>query len=525
MLNPTVLTATQEREQKTGVGFGSNWNGKGTHMWRLKQEKPELFERQEGAEVAARQEAAEERPPGFEACQLEGWLYSKEKNVFFQKSTRQRFWYDEAGSLHRPLREGESQPVSFVGGGAAAVAAPGGDGAGCGAAGGTAGAAPKHLVISDLHRAAKALKVDLGHLDRPAGALAIIGAAVGGGVASTAPPDAAARLLPEKLLRRLAAFRSEWPDQMLCGAVAGALEDVSAGLGGSQSIASLALLVGYRVAVGATPGARARICNAARPAVAGVGVVPGPTCRATPSATIAPSAGESMATGCRKLGEDALAEALLVTLTVGEGDTDGADGQAAMVTHLLQGRPRAASLALLKIARRKGPLTIACARLGPPCTKGSASSEATSSSATVPPAKRQKTDEAMGKVRLRQILLRHAPARRPDPVRRRPVARTVEEAEAQMLDVLDGLVADGCASFPSVCKAISECQSSLKGGEMAGDLGWLDRKASDAQQDSRKALKVDLPANVLKVAFELAVGELGDVVTSDIGVHLIQRTA
>ena len=38
-----------------------------------------------------------------------------------------------------------------------------------------------------------------------------------------------------------------------------------------------------------------------------------------------------------------------------------------------------------------------------------------------------------------------------------------------------------------VCREISECQSALKGGELAGDMGWLDRvKGVGIQQDRAK---------------------------------------
>jgi len=47
----------------------------------------------------------------------------------------------------------------------------------------------------------------------------------------------------------------------------------------------------------------------------------------------------------------------------------------------------------------------------------------------------------------------------------------------------------------------------------------------DALKHKEKALRVHVPANVLRAAFELGVGELGDILTSEIGVHLIQRTA
>ena len=129
-------------------------------------------------------------------------------------------------------------------------------------------------------------------------------------------------------------------------------------------------------------------------------------------------------------------------------------------------------------------------------------------------------------VRLRQILLRVAAAGPPvtDPVRRKQVQlvlsklcaadalevkRSQEQAEAEMLDILQSLEADSMKSFQrlrlryfcpaffcdevsifrlrKVCRERSECQSALKGGELAGDMGWLDRvKGVGIQQDRAK---------------------------------------
>merc|ERR1712060_763928 len=135
------------------------------------------------------------------------------------------------------------------------------------------------------------------------------------------------------------------------------------------------------------------------------------------------------------------------------------------------------------------------------------------------------TSNAKGEqVRVRHILLRYAVATRVvDPVRRKQVQRSLEEAESEMLEVLASLEVEGMSCFPRICKEISECQSALKGGELAGDLGWLDQKAPDAQQE--KALRSQVPSTILKPVLELHVGELSDVLSSELGVHLIQRFA
>lgn len=559
-MNQTVLTHGQEREQRllTSEHRGFNavngtWNGKGTHMWRLKQEKPELFEEADKAAVQyfeERKSSIGDRPPGFEPCSSEGWLYNKASKVYYEKATRQRFWFDEAEQRTRPLHEGEVCPVALTGG----AAATGGSASSSASAGGKAGdgasassaaarqAAPKHVIISDIHAAAKALKMDFGHLDHPAGALAVIGAASAG---STATPDAVARALPEKLLRRLATFRGEWSDEMLSAAVQDTLVEVAASFGGTQLNAAVALVVGRRaVAVAAAPSTQ--VFAATRR---------GDEEAVSSTASATPALGQSCASLQRSLGEDP-AEALLFALAAGAPGMQAPGAFEALSPHLSQGRPRAATIAQLRALRRQaadGPAVVAAARLAhrgellsgsslaevvpasasaAGAAAGGTAAPSGGSAAAAPAAKRLKTEEPSGKqVRVRQVLLRHtscaATVPSKDPVRGRPVRRSLEEAEEQMLSVLDDLLADKGAGFPAVCKAVSECQSALKGGDFAGDLGWLDRRSSDNKQQGSKdkALRVQLPSSVLKAAFELSVGELSDILASDQGVHLLQRTA
>ncbi|CAE8615339.1 unnamed protein product, partial [Polarella glacialis] len=165
-------------------------------------------------------------------------------------------------------------------------------------------------------------------------------------------------------------------------------------------------------------------------------------------------------------------------------------------------------------------------------------------SASAPPAKRPKTApsapafgcsalEVPGRVRVRQILLRTWREGTPqpqDPVRRKPVKRSQEQAELQLLQVLADLGSLSGLSlakgFSAACKASSECPSSLQGGELSGDLGFLDKeKGVDTKRANGQMVKSAVPAAVLKAAFTLEVGELGDLVVSELGVHLLLRSA
>eukprot|EP00401_Gymnodinium_catenatum_P030817 CAMPEP_0117623554 /NCGR_PEP_ID=MMETSP0784-20121206/88706_1 /TAXON_ID=39447 /ORGANISM="" /LENGTH=252 /DNA_ID=CAMNT_0005427507 /DNA_START=116 /DNA_END=870 /DNA_ORIENTATION=+ len=250
MYGTTVMTDGQEKEAKGTYVLGGSWNGKGTHMWRLKQEKPELFEQKE--KEATPESSAEKLPPGFKPCETKGWLYNADRNIFLEEKTLRLFWFDEAGSTHRPLNEGLTRPAAFLGG-ATAVPEQGNMGSVRSGMADTPSAKlpiPKHILISDLHSAAKVLKMNFDHFDRPAGLLAIIGAAAGAGGgnagnlrqvgaalgegeggnrASPALLDTIARALPERLLKRLAACRSEWSDEMLAAAIAATVAELGVG--------------------------------------------------------------------------------------------------------------------------------------------------------------------------------------------------------------------------------------------------------------------------------------------------------
>merc|ERR1712048_1472437 len=110
----------------------------------------------------------------------------------------------------------------------------------------------------------------------------------------------------------------------------------------------------------------------------------------------------------------------------------------------------------------------------------------------MPPPKRQKP-EASSQVRVRHILIRHTRSKLQagvDPVRKTPVSRSMEQAEVILLGILsEGLQLqrgeaspaskkerDAANFFTTRCKELSECTSALKGGAMAGDLGWITKQ-------------------------------------------------
>eukprot|EP00421_Protoceratium_reticulatum_P041313 CAMPEP_0168456562 /NCGR_PEP_ID=MMETSP0228-20121227/51358_1 /TAXON_ID=133427 /ORGANISM="Protoceratium reticulatum, Strain CCCM 535 (=CCMP 1889)" /LENGTH=527 /DNA_ID=CAMNT_0008471499 /DNA_START=47 /DNA_END=1626 /DNA_ORIENTATION=+ len=489
-------------------------------LWRLRQDKPELFAHQAQQEALVSEQ--ESLPLGFRPCEREGWLYHPDKKAYLEKSTRRLYWLDASTSTYQDLYEGDSMPVVFASGAATVQdvckepSQGGAAGASSGPRRGSAQAAAggpshglKHVAIPDLHRAAEALKVDLDHLDRPAAMLAVFGPA-----GDAASAEAAACGLHMKLLRRLGVFRGEWLDSTLQGALAGALDDLAADHGGCRPNASVVLSVGERVVTAATPGAQfqvaTRLCSPMPPSPApavssSAALVEG---RAVPQLAL-PALSEPTAVATHALSLVGDPQELHVHLVTGSAPKAAAGvgeiSSEVVARHLLRGRPRAASVALLRCLRQggaQGSLAAACARLAP------AGADARQVGADVRPAgaaKRPRLVESVGKVRVRQILLRHTGTPRPmDPVRKRPVRRSLEDAELEMLDMICRLEADGCAGFAATCRAVSECQSALKGGELAGDLGWLDcsvARGAEAQQEKGKAaVRPQVPAPVLKAA-------------------------
>lgn len=96
-----------------------------------------------------------------------------------------------------------------------------------------------------------------------------------------------------------------------------------------------------------------------------------------------------------------------------------------------------------------------------------------------------------------------------------------------MLQILIDLEAKGSGNtdvaFTQAVRARSECTSSLKGGDLAGDLGWL--KMPEVKVGER--IPKDVAARMLfvRTAASLEIGELSDIVVDDDGVHILKRSA
>lgn len=130
-----------------------------------------------------------------------------------------------------------------------------------------------------------------------------------------------------------------------------------------------------------------------------------------------------------------------------------------------------------------------------------------------PAAKKQKIglggQQKAGTIFLRHILLRHQQLRTADLAARRDgSARGPAEAETAALAALEQLFASP-NQFVKLCRELSDCQSADQPGNLAGHLGWVGRGEQEPAFE--------------EVAFVLEPNEFSDIVTTNRGVHIIQR--
>ncbi|GME74535.1 unnamed protein product [Ambrosiozyma monospora] len=109
------------------------------------------------------------------------------------------------------------------------------------------------------------------------------------------------------------------------------------------------------------------------------------------------------------------------------------------------------------------------------------------------------------KVRASHLLVKHNGSRRPASWKEENITRSKEEA-IEILKSYQAKILSGEATLGELALDNSDCGSHEKNG----DLGFF---ARGAMQPSFE-----------KAAFALQVGEISDIVESDSGVHLIERT-
>ncbi|CAE8615338.1 unnamed protein product, partial [Polarella glacialis] len=175
-------------------------------------------------------------PAGFVPYGEEGWWNNPQTGVYLEPIGKRQMWLDAEAKEFRDLFEGSlAEGLTVAGGAATSLRGAGGL------------AAPKHLFIPDLHKTALALKKDLSHLDGPAAMLAVF--------------ESGAGAVHERLIRSLAAFRSEWSEEALCVAAAEALTQPCEAA--EVAAAAVVLVVGHRAVAATVAGARCWLVSSA----------------------------------------------------------------------------------------------------------------------------------------------------------------------------------------------------------------------------------------------------------------------
>ncbi|KAK6463250.1 peptidyl-prolyl cis-trans isomerase 1 [Scheffersomyces coipomensis] len=109
------------------------------------------------------------------------------------------------------------------------------------------------------------------------------------------------------------------------------------------------------------------------------------------------------------------------------------------------------------------------------------------------------------KIRASHILIKNETSRKPRSWKSDEITRSRDEA-IQLAKKHQARILNGEATFTEIAETESDCSSHVRGG----DLGFFTKES--------------MQPSFANVAFGLHVGELSDVVESDSGIHLIQRT-
>eukprot|EP00928_Gymnodinium_smaydae_P040774 TRINITY_DN2761_c0_g5_i1.p1 TRINITY_DN2761_c0_g5~~TRINITY_DN2761_c0_g5_i1.p1 ORF type:complete len:480 (-),score=96.10 TRINITY_DN2761_c0_g5_i1:56-1495(-) len=475
----TALLIDSEEAKNVAVVHKTNQGYSGKDLYKLKQENPELFR---GSPVSSGQSSVHV-PAGFKKVpDNPGWLFSSQVGLYLKLETGKYYFRDAATDEIHPLHQGEDISSSLVVRGDASAVT-----------GKSSADASRHVVINDLRRAASTLKLDLGHLDAPAAMFAIFdGRASAGGPAQA---EAAAKGLHVKLLPRLAAFRGAWSDEKLQTALSESITTLAVDVGAEERgvAVAVALILGRRLFLAA--------------------------CRNTVCLLLDPEdeqqeddlvGGESATpvTRCIDLAMHESSVGVVLTIDALRSGLPASRMRTLAWPHVASDRLKAACVALLGEAQKVGatpPLVASTLRA------------AWQQDSDGPAAKRARLAATLTKVRVRHILIRHSASQIAAGERvKKKATRTPAEAEELMLFIFGEIRRGDSSAFTAQCRGGSECDSAQKGGDLAGDLGWL---AKDPAKNKR------VPAAVTRAAFRLEVGELSDIVCSERGVHLLLRTA
>lgn len=109
------------------------------------------------------------------------------------------------------------------------------------------------------------------------------------------------------------------------------------------------------------------------------------------------------------------------------------------------------------------------------------------------------------KVRANHLLIKHNGSRRPASWKSENITRSKQEA-IDILQKHQQSIKNGEKTLSEIAKTESDCSSAKRGG----DLGFFEKGAMQPPFE--------------QATFQLEIGELSDIVETDSGVHLIERT-
>lgn len=480
-LTPGTGLVDSEEAKNIAVVHKTNQGYSGKDLWKLKQERPDLFAQQAAATPSG-------PPVGYRmAPDRPGYWFNPQQGLYMGQENNKQYCVDPETDELCMLHHGEDISPSL---------AVKGDSSACV---GKNKATSKHLSIGDLHRAAASMKLDMAHHDSPAAMFAVYDSSTSGSAAA----EAAAKSFHVKLLPRLAAFRGIWQNERLEQVLGSSLEEVlreASSEGGAGVGAAVALVLGGRIVLAATGGAACMLFGQA-----------GSDSGDMENLDVVGQASEGFqpSVECAVL-EDTHVGVFLTVQGVRSAGLPTARIRSMARSHIISDRPRAACVHVIGEAQKagaEGALVAAAVRL---CWHH----------ADAPVAKKGRTDPAnLTKVRCKHILIKHSgsQASSSDRTKGKPAKRSLAEAEALALQTIYQISYGDASAFTKRCREDSECETAMRGGDLAGDLGWLDK-------DPKKN-KAKIPVGVVRAAFALQVGQLSDVVVSERGVHIITRTA
>jgi len=529
-----VLTGQQEAWQQGG-GPGKYWEDKpnagysGTPLWKLHAERAAALQ-------ADATSGAVKIPDGF-VKQDGDWFWSEKRQVFWNIQDRKFYVWDIHAQTRSELYEAKTYELGIAVGGMCHERA----------------SQVRHVIVRDLAKAAQALRMSIEHLDRPCAMYALYEGHRGGS-SGNACADFCAKHLHGKLLPKLAAFRGYWEDSKLEATMRESFEELDANFaernpGATDGCsAAVALVLGCRLVVASLGDIACTLClrSGETAKIVQAHAVPDPDAEDEESEDEEDGGGPSAASTA------APKPPIRWTRAFGDLDFKGLGSTPRLVAtpdvkvlHLQHkhhgfafisrklyasigggtavstvfrrsaGRPRMASGALVDAAVQW------LGQVEPDCGLASvvAFFDKIESPDDGPRAKRPRTETLQ--VRLRHILLKHRECKSTvDKVRNKQVKRTRGDAERLLRAVLEECDGDREQKvFTQRCRDLSECQSCLKAGDLAGDLGWLKRGTSAATSAGKLGEAFEVSA------FGLQVGQLSDLVDSDQGVHIILRSA